>query len=320
MNNKYIFLKPTFFNALWGDGSILKKYNVDKYIPEETDRNTIAGLGAFSGLSSDANEILNGDYKGKKLNELYDEHPELFGTPSTLKWEHIPVSMGIGYACSDLSIQVHPTENYALKELNCHGKSESWYIVDCPHNSNIVMGHNAKTMKELEDFFDKKDWEGLLKRYPIMPGSFYNIQAGTLHAIQKGTMFMEVCNPCPVTYRFYDYDRLDRDGKKRQLDIERAKENILIPFVCQNTYYRYRNDKGVTEINLTDNENFSVYKYVIDGEGKLQMPKPYLGAFVIEGTGEIDGIPLKAGDCLLITAEVKELKWKGDMTILAYSG
>lgn len=80
MNNKYIFLKPTFFNALWGDGSILKKYNVDKYIPEETDRNTIAGLGAFSGLSSDANEILNGDYKGKKLNELYDEHPEFFRT------------------------------------------------------------------------------------------------------------------------------------------------------------------------------------------------------------------------------------------------
>lgn len=320
MENKYIFLKPTFFEALWGDGTVLKKYDVEKYVPEGMDKSDIAGIGAFSGLPSDANEILSGKFKGYKLNELYDEHPELFGTPSTLKWEHIPVSMGLGYACADLSIQVHPTEEYAMKKLNCHGKSESWYIADCLPHSDIVMGHNAKTMQDLDDYIERKDWTGLLKRYPILPGSFYNIQAGTLHAIQKGTLFMEVCNPCPVTYRFYDYDRVDKNGNKRQLDIEKAKENILVPFVCQDTHYHYRNNKGVTEINLTDNDNFSVFKYVINGEGSLQMPKLYLGAFVIEGSGEIDGVSLKAGDCLLITAEVKELLWKGEMTILAYSG
>ena len=320
MEDKYIFLKPTFFKALWGDGSILKKYDVDRFIPNDMDRSDIAGLGAFSGLPSDANEILSGEFKGRKLNELYDEHPELFGTPSTLRWEHIPVSMGLGNACSDLSIQVHPTENYALKYLNCHGKSESWYIVDCPENSDIVMGHNANTMEELDEYIANEDWDGLLKRYPILPGSYYNIQAGTLHDIQKGTTFMEVCNPCPVTYRFYDYNRLDKSGKHRKLDIEKAKKNILVPFVCQNTVYHYRNDKGVTEINLTDNDNFSTYKYVINGEGKLSMPKPYLGAFVIDGEGEIDGIKLRAGDSLLITANVKELVFKGRMSILAYTG
>lgn len=320
MNEKYIFLKPTFSTALWGDGTLVHHYHVEKYVPEGMCIDEITGLGAMSGLPEDANEILSGSYQGRKLNELYDEHPELFGTPSTLRWEHIPVAMGIAHACADLSVQVHPTEDYAMKHLGKHGKSESWYIVNCEPHGDIVMGHNAKTMKDLEDYIERKDWKGLLKRYPIMPGSFYNIQAGTLHAIQKGTTFMEVCNPCPITYRFYDYDRLDRQGKPRDTHIQLAKENILIPFVCQDTHYQYRQNGGVTEIKLTDNENFSVFKYVIAGVGELSMPKSYLGAFVIEGHGEIDGVSLKAGDSFLITANTKKLLWKGEMTLLAYSG
>ncbi len=320
MNEKYIFLKPTFFSALWGDGTIVRRYHMEELVPEGVDINETAGLGAFGGLPGEANEILTGKYRGRKLNELYDEHPELFGTPSTLKWEHIPVSMGLGNACADLSIQVHPTEEYAMKNLHCHGKSESWYIVDCPEGGDIVMGHNAKTMQELEEYIERKDWSGLLKRYPIMPGSFYNIQAGTLHAIQKGTTFMEVCNPCPVTYRFYDYDRLDRRGNPRQLDLEKAKDNILVPFVCQDSQYKYRDHRGVTEIRLTDNENFSVYKYVVNGKGRLRMPKPYMGAFVITGKGQIDDIPLQAGNCLLVTAKTEVLALEGKMTLLAYSG
>ena len=320
MDEKYIFLKPTFSTAIWGDGSLVHHYHVEKYVPKDMNIDEITGLGAFCGLPQDANEIMNGKYKGRKLNELYDEHPEMFGTPSTLRWEHIPVSMGIGHACTDLSIEVHPTEEYALKNLGCHGKSESWYIVNCPHNADIVMGHNAKTIQELDEYIQNKDWKGLLKRYPIFPGAFYNIQAGTLHAIQKGTTFMEVCNPCPVTYRFYDYDRLDKQGKPRQLDVEKAKDNILVPFECQDTHYSYRNHQGVTEIKLTDNKNFSVYKYVINGSGELTMPKPYLGAFVIEGQGQIEDVKLQAGDSFLISANVKKLMWKGEMTVLAYYG
>ena len=156
MDEKYIFLKPTFSTAIWGDVSLVHHYHVEKYVPKDMNIDEITGLGAF-----------------------YDEHPEMFGTPSTLRWEHIPVSMGIGHACTDLSIQVHPTEEYALKNLGCHGKSESWYIVNCPHNADIVMGHNAKTIQELDEYIQNKDWKGLLKRYPIFPGAFYNITCNT---------------------------------------------------------------------------------------------------------------------------------------------
>ncbi len=123
-----------------------------------------------------------------------------------------------------------------------------------------------------------------------------------------------------LLHRFYDYDRLDKQGKLRQLDIDKAKENILVPFDCQETHYCYRNHQGVTEINLTDNSNFSVYKYVVNGEGELMMPKPYLGAFIIDGKGQIEDVKLKAGDSLLISANVKKLMWKGEMTVLAYYG
>ena len=146
MNEKYIFLKPTFSTAIWGNGKLVYQYHVEKYVPKGMPINEITGLGAMSGLPEDANEILTGQYQGRKLNELYDEHPELFGTPSTFKWEHLPVSMGIAHACADLSVQVHPTEEFAMKNLGRHGKSESWYIVDCDSHGDIVMGHNAKTL------------------------------------------------------------------------------------------------------------------------------------------------------------------------------
>ena len=274
----------------------------------------------MSGLPEDANEILSGSYQGRKLNELYDEHPELFGTPSTLRWEHIPVAMGIAHACADLSVQVHPTEDYAMKHLGKHGKSESWYIVNCEPHGDIVMGHNAKTMKDLEDYIERKDWKGLLKRYPIMPG-FYNIQAGTLHAIQKAQLLWKfVCNPSPITYRVsMIYDRLDRHGQLRDTHVDLAKE--YFGTIClSDTHYQYRQNGDVTEVKLTDNENFSVFKYVVMGSGEFSMPKPYLGAFVIEGQGSIDGVALKAGDSFLITANTKKLLWEGEMTLLAYSG
>ena len=92
-----------------------------------------------------------------------------------------------------------------MEHLGMHGKSESWYIVDCPENADIVMGHRAGTFEELDAYIARKDWEGLMTRYPIHPGCFYAIKAGTLHAIQKGTTCIEVANPCPITYRFYDY-------------------------------------------------------------------------------------------------------------------
>ena len=305
---------PAVWETIWGDGSVARRYHSE--IAPGVDINHVAGIGCFGGFQT----IANGEYSGQQLEWLYKNHPAYFGTSEELRWEIIPVSAAISRAAEDLSIQVHPREDWAMKNLGAHGKSECWYFVDCPPNANVVMGHNAKTMEELDDFIERKDWEGLIKRYPIHPGGFYAIKAGTLHAIQKGTTFIEICNPSPVTYRFFDYDRLDRDGNPRHLDLEKAKENILIPYK-EIKYEKIVTNYGkVKETFLADNEDYSAWLYEVTGEGIVQRKKPFGGCFVIDGEGSVNGINLKAGQSFMITRAADTFMFTGKMTILCCHG
>ncbi len=305
---------PASFEAIWGDGRLVKEFNYE--VAPGIDINRTTGAGGFG----EDFKMNTGEYKGKTLKWLYDNHPEYFGTNEERRWEIIPVAMGVAYACADLSVQVHPTEEWSMKNLGTHGKSECWYFVDCPKNANVVMGHNAKTMEELDDYIARKDWEGLIKRYPIEPGSFYAIKAGTLHAIQKDSYFIEICNPNPVTYRFYDYDRLDRDGKPRYVDIDKAKENILIPFNEIKYERKITNYGGVKETCLADNEDYSAWLYNVKGEGTVEVKKPFGGCYVIEGNGTVEGLDIKAGESFFITREGRNITITGDMTILCCHG
>ena len=305
---------PASFEAIWGDGRLVKEFNYE--VAPGIDINRTTGGGGFG----EDFKMTTGEYKGKTLKWLYDNHPEYFGTNEARRWEIIPVAMGVAYAGADLSVQVHPTEEWSMKNLGTHGKSECWYFVDCPENANVVMGHNAKTMEELDDYIARKDWEGLMKRYPIEPGSFYAIKAGTLHAIQKDSYFIEICNPNPVTYRFYDYDRLDRDGKPRYVDIDKAKENILIPFNEIKYERKITNYGGVKETFLADNEDYSAWLYNVKGEGIVEVKKPFGGCYVIEGSGTVEGLDIKAGESFFITREGRNITITGDMTILCCHG
>lgn len=305
---------PIKWETIWGDGSLVKKFNWE--VANGTDINRVSG-----GIGFGAEQfIVNGSYSGHDLKWLYENHPDYFGLAEERRWEIIPISQGVGHAAENLSVQVHPREDWALENLHMHGKSECWYIIDCPPGANVVMGHNAKTMEELDDFIAREDWEGLVKRYPIEPGSFYAIKAGTLHALQKGTTFIETCNPCPVTYRFYDYDRVDQDGKPRELNIEKAKENILIPFE-QIVYDETIMDYGdVKETFLADNEDYSTWLYEVNGKGLVPRKKPFCGCFVFEGEGTVNGLPIKQGTGFLITRYADDFVLEGKMKILACHG
>ncbi len=305
---------PAVWVTIWGDGSVARRYHSE--IAPGVDENHVAGVGCFGGFQM----VTNGEYSGKQLEWLYKNHPEYFGTPDELRWEIIPVAAAISHAADDLSIQVHPREDWAMENIGMHGKSECWYFVDCLPNANVVMGHNAKTMEELENYIEKREWEGLIKRYPIHPGGFYAIKAGTLHAIQKGTTFIEICNPSPITYRFYDYDRLDQDGKLRSLDLEKAKQNILIPFEEIKYEKIVTTYSGVKETFLADNEDYSAWLYEVDGEGIVQRKKPFGGCFVIDGEGKVDNMELKAGQSFLITRAADSFKLEGKMNIICCHG
>ena len=226
--------------------------------------------------------IKNGTYEGRTLGDLYKEAPDYFGTAEERRWEIIPVNMACMYACDNLSIQVHPREDWANEHLHAHGKSECWYFVDVDEPTFVILGHNAKTMEELKDYLAKKDYQGLLRTRPVDKDTFYAIKAGTVHAIQKGCTFIEICNPSPITYRFYDYDRLDKDGHMRQLDTEKALENILVPDDFIDYEPQVRVNGGLKETFLADNNDYCAWKYEVDGEGVLSKKKPFAGAYVME--------------------------------------
>ena len=283
-----------------------------------TNNNSIGEMWSCSGYDTFSSIIKNGPFKNKSLAEVYKNNKNLFNNISDINF---PLLVKLISTKDKLSIQVHPNDKYAQEvEHYPSGKSECWLILNKSENSSLILGNNAKNKQDLINLVKNNQYEKLINEIKVNIGDLYIVNPGTIHGIGKDLLILEIQQSCDITYRFYDYDRLDKNGQPRQLDIEKAKDNILVPFECQDTYYRYRNHQGVTEINLTDNENFSVYKYVVKGEGELTMPKPYLGAFVIDGEGQIEDVYLKAGDSFLISANVKKLVWKGEMTILAYYG
>ena len=316
-NNSVLFLRPAFGVAIWGDGTLYKKY---AYTYDVAEPNRVASIRAFSGHPHGTNLVENGTYAGKTLAEVYDLEPELFGNAQQRRWEVVPIMMGVCHAADDLSIQVHPTEEFALRHENSHGKSESWYIMDCGEGADVVLGHRAQSLEELDSYIAKDAIEELVLRKPIAPGDFFNLKAGTLHALQKGTTFIEVCTCCDLTYRFYDYHRRDEKGNERKLDIEKARQNILIPYE-EMTYdtLQWQHD-GVMETQFCDNENFSVRLFEVDGSGLVPKRKPYFACFVISGSGQLGEYMLRAGDCFMVTSQQTQLELSGNMEILAAHG
>lgn len=309
-------LPPMKHETIWGDGRLARRYGLKLSDDCNVDRCPIGG--AFADFCI----MENGEYAGKSLKWLYDNHKEYFGKDDEIRWEDIlPVSLAACWASADLSVQVHPKEEWAQKNLNAHGKSECWYFPESEREDNtVVVGTRANTLEELDEYIKNNDWEGLLVRYPVKPGSFYSIKAGTVHAIQKGTYFIEVCNPSPVTYRFYDYGRLDSNGLPRELDIEKAKANLLLPGAPREFEETITQYEGVTERWMADNEDYSAWLYVVDGNGTVPVKKPFMGCFVIYGQGTINGLQVKEGQSFMITRNCREVVLNGHMQIMCCHG
>ena len=317
-NTGILFVEPLFSGGIWGDGSILRRYPTCAAGKKLADNTAV--IGPFSVHPMMSNTVINGTYAGKNLYHVFEQQPELFGQLKPT-WDYPSISIGVGHACTDLSVQVHPQEQYALQHENAHGKSECWYIVDVDDEpADVVLGHVAKTPEEFKTMAEAERFDELLLRKPVKKGSFFNLLAGTVHALQKGTTFIEVCSASNITYRLYDYHRKDRDGKERRLDKEKFYQNVLIPYE-EMTYHTIINEyQGVKESILTDNDNFSVRLLECDGQGDVPRLKPYYACFVVEGEGQIASCDISAGSCFVVTSAVPGFTLKGSMKILAAHG
>jgi len=302
-----LFINPIFKSMVWGGNRLRTEFGYD--IPDDH-------TGECWAISAHPNgdcTIKNGTYEGKSLSWLWENRRELFGNRNE---DRFPLLVKIIDAKADLSIQVHPDDDYAFKNANGSlGKTECWYILDCKDDAQIVIGHNARNKDELKQMIEQKRWNELIRILPIKKGDFFQITPGTVHAIKGGTMLLETQQSSDITYRLYDYDRLD-NGKPRQIHIKESIDVIKCPHEDEPVGgYIIKNE--MCEIReLISCRFYTVKKINLWGKQELIQDKDFMNASVISGEGEIDGIKISKGDHFIIPFGYGNFILEGDMEIV----
>lgn len=263
-------------------------------------------------------EILNGMWRGKTLSWLWQHHREYFGD---MQGDRFPLLVKEITAEADLSIQVHPDNAYAYAHENgASGKSECWYILEAREGASLIMGHNAQNREEAERFVREGRWKDFLREVPVQAGDFFQIDAGCIHSIKGGIRLLEIQQNSDITYRLYDYDRLDQNGKKRPLHLEKSLDVIRYAFP-DSPFLQPRNLSGGTLITLVENPYYRVDKLVWQkGDYILPTGYPFLCLSVLEGKGTLQhSLPIQAGDHLLLPGGQTPVTLNGNITFLIAS-
>ena len=221
-------------------------------------------------------------------------------------------------AREDLSIQVHPDDDYArVHESGSLGKTECWYILDAPEGSTLVFGHNARSKEELEDMIRQGRWKEFIREIPVKKGDFIQIDPGTVHAIKGGLLLLETQENSDITYRVYDYDRL-QNGRPRELHIEKSLDVITVPAEPAKESVKSVLDLPKNQMNeLYACAYYRIFKADVEGELMFCQSDPFLLVSVVEGAGSIDGCPVQKGTHLIVPYGYGAVRMQGDMTILA---
>ena len=304
-----LFLKPVFKQMLWGGNKLNAEFGYQ--IPGDD-------TGECWAISAHPNGdcvVREGIYAGKTLSELWKEHGELFGD---LDLDRFPLLTKIIDAKDDLSIQVHPDDAYAGEHENGSlGKTECWYVLDCPKDAALVVGHNAATREELQNMVEQGRWGELIREIPVKKGDFIQINPGTVHAIKGGLMILETQQNSDITYRVYDYDRLT-DGKPRQLHVKQSIDVITVPAPSAEDSVRFADDLPKNVMNeLISCDYYTVWKLDVTGSVTVEQKYPFLNMSVIEGEGLVNGQMIKKGDHFILPAGIGEVSLRGDMKIIA---
>lgn len=307
MKGTILKINPIFQEKLWGGQRLKTAFDY----PISGDH--VGECWAISGHPEGDCTVKNPEFQGKTLGRLWKERPDLFGgTPGTL----YPLLIKIIDARENLSIQVHPDDAYAkAHEHGSLGKTECWYVLDCDPDATIVIGHNAKSKEEMARMVEEKRWNELIRTVPIHKGDFFQINPGCIHAIKGGTLILETQQSSDVTYRFYDYDRLE-NGKPRQLHIAQSLAVSTAPFVEQIPERQTWRQGDAQVTHLVTCPYYSVYHAELSGRAQWDWDKPFVNISVLSGEGSVDGTPVKKGDNLVITAGSGSIDVKGKLEFI----
>lgn len=302
-----MFLNPVFKEMIWGGNRMRNEYGYD--IPGDDT----GECWAISAHPNGDGVIANGTYAGWNLSRLWAEHRELFGNQ---EGEVFPLLTKIIDAKNDLSIQVHPDDVYAKEHENGSlGKMECWYILDCDEDASIVIGHHANTKEELEQMIADKRWKDLIREIPIQKGDFFQISPGTVHAIKGGTLILETQQNSDITYRLYDYDRL-QNGKLRPLHIKQSIDVIEVPFREPELHRERGTTRNTWWDTLVSCEYYTVWKADVNETETLYMDHDFLLGSCIEGSVTIGDVSIKKGDHFILPSGFPQSAVTGNATFI----
>jgi mannose-6-phosphate isomerase len=310
--------EPILKERIWG-GTKLKSY-----LNKPITSNITGESWEISTVANDVSVVANGTFKGKSLNELIAEYPtEILGTKVFAQFgKQFPLLFKYLDAREDLSIQLHPNDELAKKHHNSFGKTEMWYVMQADADARLIVGFKEKSSPEafLQNVKDKTLLD-ILDTKKVQQGDVLFLDTGTIHAIGAGIVIAEIQQTSDITYRIYDFDRVDAQGNKRELHLDLALEAINYETVEAQKHYSKKENVSneivhcqyfttnffpltdeVTEVTIHKTQgSFTVYMCV-DGDFQLKVNR--------------ETFKYQKGDTILIPAFLTDFQLSGNASIL----
>ena len=308
-------LKPVFKDYIWGGTRLRDDFGY------ECDLDPVAEGWLLSCHKDGMSTVDGGEYSGKALEDIIEK----FGKITTVgtraeAFPYFPVLIKLIDAKDNLSIQVHPDNDYAARVEHEFGKTEIWYVLDAADDAKLIYGFKEKISSEqFRIAIEDNTLMDVLNVVNVKKGDLFFIEAGTVHAIGKGALIAEIQQNSNSTYRVYDYGRVGKDGKPRELHIDKAVD------VSKTEPAKYdikpfgeeKETNGGTAQLLTECELFTVNRYVTNSKMIFEADeKSFNHVLVLDGRGEIDGKPFKKGDSFFVPANFGKYEISGNAEIL----
>ena len=312
-----MLLEPVGKDYLWGGSRLQEEYH------KCMDVVPLAETWECSVHPDGPSIVMNGKFAGKTLSSVLEEHPEFLGTKQS---GNMPILVKLIDAEKDLSVQVHPDDEYARKIEEENGKTEMWYVIDAKPGASLIYGFAHKVTKEqLQNAIETGQLMKHLQKVPVHKDDVFYIPAGTVHAIGAGILLAEVQESSNITYRVYDYDRVGKDGKKRELHFEKAIQVMdMEPAIEARqkpkiVHYNPRCSRELLcrcqyfEVERIQTTEFFVFEVL---EKSFQVILCLKGRGVIKTRKLNNMISFVKGNCMFVPAGMGECVVEGNVTLL----
>lgn len=311
MENLYpLKFTPIYKTNIWGGSRFFKDLN-----RQDAPKTSCGESWEISGVADNISVISNGFLKGNTLEEAIEIYmDDLVGLPIYEKYGvEFPILCKLIDSNDMLSVQVHPDDELAKERHNAYGKNEMWYVVDCEKDAELVLGFNTGITRDsfLEAVMSQQ-LHSKLNTQKVASGEVYYIPAGTVHAIGKGLLIAEIQQTSDITYRIHDWNRVDSEGKSRELHLDLSLDAIDFDSKPPVNITAQKADTGTSK--LVDSEYFKTN--IIETSSAIEKDYYLIDSFIIymclEGKAEIEygsseTVSITQGESILIPASLNEI-------------